>query len=124
MGRIKDFFSKQFDTQIACDSATFTTHYYANDYITVKYTIQKIAKDFGYQINSLDDHFKEIYIKKKKVDLIFTLTNKTFYETSVDIKVNTKVFFPAGRGKKIIFQFFSQLNKSLILSRKGLITDE
>lgn len=115
---IKQFFSNHFETDDHGKNE-YATHYYGNDYNTTKNAIVSVGRNMKFKMTNVDDHYRELLLVAIKGELIFTLTNVSYYETAVDIKATTHHIVSANRTKKLVKQFYEELNRQLTLKRTG-----
>jgi hypothetical protein len=116
---IVDNFCNTFET---CDHPLddrLMTHYFRNSYNDVKASVLEIAKVNHYEVDNIDDHYKEIALTGKKVEWIVSMYNSTPLQTSVDFKINTHYAFPFKKPIKMIETFYHELDRRLTLLRKG-----
>lgn len=121
--KIKQFFSNHFETNES-EKKEYATHYYGNDYNTTKNAIVSVGRNMKFKMTSVDDHYRELLLVAIKGELIFTLTSISYYETAVDIKATTHHIISANRTKKLVKQFYEDLNRQLTLKRTDGKYDE
>lgn len=116
---LKKIFSNSFETASVGTDDTLMTHIYANDYIKTKEAVLAILKKQGYIVEDVNDEYKEILASKPNVELIITLFNNTYYETSVDVKCTTSYIIPFGRGYKAIRAIYNDLPQYVQIKNVG-----
>ena len=57
----KTFFSNSFETSDNIDKE-YATHYYRNDYSSIKDAIKQVAHKMGYTVTNVDDQYKELLL--------------------------------------------------------------
>ena len=116
---IKNFFSNSFETSDNLDKE-YATHYYRNDYSTIKDAIKSVAHKMGYDVTNVDDQYKELLLASRtKGEMIITITSLSYYENAIDIKATTHYVIACGRAKKRVKEFYETINKTLNLKRIG-----
>lgn len=116
---LKNFFSNEFETNYG-DDRDVTSHYYGNDYNKTKEAVIQAGKRLGYDATNIDDKYKEIFLASKtKGEIIVTIRTFSYYENSVDFKVITHYIIPRGRAKKFAELMYQDLDRLLVLKRKG-----
>ena len=116
---LKKVFSNSFETASVGTDEVLLTHIYANDYDHTKDAVLSVLKQLDYMVEDINDEYKEILASKSNVELIITLFNNTYYETSVDMKVTTTYAIPFGRGYKAIKAVYDALPRLLTLKNVG-----
>lgn len=96
------------------------THYYRNDYNTVKNCVLEVAKQMNYHVETIDDRYKEIFLQGAKSHIIVTLVNITYYETALDMTVYTYWSLTKKKALKIVEDFYTRCDRKLNFKGKGL----
>jgi hypothetical protein len=116
----RDFFINEFETSDNAHSPELQTHYYRNDYNRVKAEILQYANHNRFEVISVNDEVKEIFLQKDKQDVMMTLVAVTPYEIAIDIRVATYYLIGMRRGLNIIKDIYQSLNKALTLKGVSL----
>ena len=116
---LKKVFSNSFETSAVGTDEVLLSHLYANDYDQTKEAVLSVLKNQGFVVEDINDDYKEILASKSNVEVIITLFNNTYYETSVDIKVTTSYLIPFGRGYKIIKAIYDALPRFVTIKNIG-----
>lgn len=65
-----------------------------------------------------DDDRQELMLKRKDAEVIVTIVKITPIESAVDFTINTPGLITFGKGKKLIQEFYKELDKKIMF--KGL----
>lgn len=117
---LKDLFTKQIATSEYGTNPDLITSYYRNDYQTVKNCLLDIAKSMEYNVEHIDDHYKEIFLQGKTSHLIISMVSISYYETAIDLEVHTYWTLSKKRGQKIIASIYQKCQGKLNFKGKGL----
>lgn len=117
--KFKYIFSNSYETANNQTDTELVSHYYRNDYNTVKDAVLNYAKLKQYEVLNIDDEYREILLRFGRGDVIVTIFGVNSYEFSVDFKVTTNYILGLARGQKIIIDFYKNLDRSLTLKSIG-----
>ena len=115
----KEYFSNDFTTSDDAKHEELVTRYYRNDYQTVKAVIIDVAKNLGYEVEDVNDQYKEILLTSPKSEVIVSIIQLQFYEMAVDFKITTHYLISRARGIKEIAELYHRFNGRLNLKAKG-----
>lgn len=115
----KEYFSNDFYTSDDAKQDELVTRYYRNDYQTVKAVIIDVAKSLGYEIEDVNDQYKEILLTSPRSEIIVSIIQLQFYEMAVDFKITTHYLISRGRGIKEIAELYNRFTGRLNLKGKG-----
>ncbi|HOE78166.1 MAG TPA: hypothetical protein PLA20_04565 [Bacilli bacterium] len=101
-------------------SQELLTHYYRNDYNTVKNCVLEVAKQLNYTVETVDDRFKEIFLQGAKSHIIVNMVNITYYETALDLTVYTYWTLTKKKAVQIVTDFYARCDRKLNFKGKGL----
>lgn len=101
-------------------SQELLTHYYRNDYNTVKNCVLEVAKQLNYTVETVDDRFKEIFLQGAKSHIIVNMVNITYYETALDSTVYTYWTLTKKKAVQIVTDFYARCDRKLHFKGKGL----
>ncbi len=116
---LSDNFKNSFETSNINSDNRLLNHYYGSDYYKTQETIISLMKKEGFTLLHVDNHYHEMLLEKKKIQVLVTLSEMGIYETGVSLKVNTSYLISFARGLKWIESFYEKLDKSLVLKNKG-----
>ena len=116
----KDYFSKTFETRDDHHIPSLKTHYYRVRKEEVIDAVLKTLKEMKAIIRSNDSERGEIIVDSSVFSGTVTITATSFTEIAVDIQVMTYNFLPTAKGKKVIENFYSILDKKVPLKGIGL----
>ena len=114
----KDFFKKDFETSDNSSYETLKTHYYRNRIDEVKEAIHELINEEKGHLQDENDTYQEILFETSGYSCTVKITSTTPIEHAIDFKVNTYNLIGFGKGKKVIENFYSILDKKL--SFKGI----
>ncbi len=95
------------------------TCYYVADYTQCKLAVERIAKNFGYQLQGSNDNYGELLLKSGPLDIIVRIYSYNPRETGIDFFITKNSFF-APSPVKHVAMWTSELKKSLQFKGKGL----
>lgn len=117
---LKDMLTRQVATSEHSSNQDLITCYFRNDYQTVKNCISEIAKSLDYQIEHVDDHYKEIFLQGKSSHIIISIAQISYYEMAIDLVVHTYWTLSKKKAQKIIALFYQKCQSKLNFKGKGL----
>lgn len=109
-----DFFSNDFETKEKHPNSKLVTRNYKGDYNKVKAIICEVLRDMGFEIEEVNDQYKEIRAATPRQEMIVSLFSVSYFNQAVDVKVNTNYLISCGRGLKLIVKFYESLDKELM----------
>ncbi|MGM9971809.1 MAG: hypothetical protein ACI35W_05315 [Anaeroplasmataceae bacterium] len=106
MGRI-------YQTSEGASASYLKTRWYKASYQMAKKKVLELIEKLGFTAEVTDDTYGEIFVETPKFDMTITIFEFSIQETSVDLTFESKMLFDFGKSKKIINDFYLELNKSL-----------
>lgn len=116
----KDYFSKNFETSDNHHIESLRTHYYRVRKEEAFNASLEVLKKMKAVIKSSDEERGEIICDASDFSGTVSVTATSYSEVAVDINVLTYNFFPSAKGKKIIEEIYSQLDKKIPLKGVSL----
>lgn len=113
-----DLFKTHFESGERTTDEALMTHYYKAKYQPTKTAIIEVAKSLNFEVKFEDDDRQELMLKRKDAEVIVTIVKITPIESAVDFTVNTPGLITFGKGKKLIQEFYKELDKKIMF--KGL----
>ena len=111
--KFREYFQSAFETSETHNIPSLRTRYYRCRKEDAMNTLLKIAKSKKVYNFYKNEHFYEVSYETSGYIFYAKIVSTSVMETSVDIKVTTKTLFPFGKGKKIIEEYYSELDKLL-----------
>lgn len=96
------------------------THYYKNNYKSIKQIVLNYAKIKKIAIRSEDDAHGEIYLQAGNYHMIVSILQVSPLETAVDIKVQTYRIIGLFKPVKLILNLFSHIDSKANFKGVGL----
>lgn len=116
----KDYFSKSFETRDAHHIQSLKTHYYRCRKEEVIDAVKVVLKEMQAIIRSVEIDRGELVVDASIFSGTVIVTALSFTEVAVDMQVITYNFLPTAKGKKVIEEFYSRLDKLIPLKGIGL----
>ena len=110
---ISDFFSNDFETSSKHKNPKLVTRHYRGDYQKVKKEVIHAVETLGLEFVEEIEEYHELRFVNRKQEMIIEIFSNSYFDQSVDIKVNTKYLISFGRGLKLIEEFYTMLDKAL-----------
>lgn len=118
--RLKDYFSKTFETRDNHEIQSLRTHYYRTRKEDVVDAVYTVLKKMGAVVSDANIERGEIIIDAGEFSGTITITATSFTEIACDISVITYNFLPTGKGVRVIEKFYSILDTLVPLKGLGL----
>ncbi|MFA6662181.1 MAG: hypothetical protein WCS56_04030 [Bacilli bacterium] len=112
--KFRDYFSKTFESSDNHYILSLQTHYYRSGYEKIIDAVLNVLKEMQAKEDNVDRDRGEIIVDAANFSGTITVLQSYTLGNSVDIAVLTYNFLPTGKGKKIIEEFYSRLDKHLL----------
>lgn len=114
----KDYFSKNFETSDNHHIQTLKTHYYNSRKEDAIGAVLEVMKEMKCINKNVDEEHGEIIVDASSFSGTITITATAYTEMAIDIQVMTYNILPTAKGKKVIEEIYSLIDKKLSL--KGI----
>ena len=118
--KFKDYFSKTFATSDNHYLQSLKTHYYHARKEDVMNACMQVLKQMKAIVRSVNDDYGEIVVDAGSFSGTIIITALTYTEIACDLSIITYNILPSAKGKKIIEEFYSLLDKIVPLKGLGL----
>ena len=110
---ISDFFSNDLETSNKHKNHKLVTRHYRGDYLKVKNEVMFACSKLGLEFREEIEEYHELRFDNRKQEMIIEIFSNSYFDQSIDIKLNTRYLIPFGRGLKLIESFYALLDKAL-----------
>ncbi|MFA5542335.1 MAG: hypothetical protein WC008_02590 [Bacilli bacterium] len=111
--KFRDYFTNEFHTAEDHYIPSLRSRYYRSTLANAIEAIKEIAKKHKGVIKHVDDVRGEILFDSQKFSANVIITSTSYTETAVDLLITTYGILPLGKGKKIIEQIYTDIDKKL-----------